>query len=51
MPRLRAKTRAVFPDGVNAPVQYGTRIGAFVLYLLHYQLLPVWSSCWPISSG
>jgi hypothetical protein len=25
---------------VTAPVQYGTRIGAFVLYLLHYQLLP-----------
>jgi hypothetical protein len=25
---------------VTAPVQYGTRIAAFVLYLLHYQLLP-----------
>ena len=35
-----AQTRAVFPEGVNAPVQYGPRIGAFVLYLLHYQLLP-----------
>jgi len=35
-----AQTRAPFPDGVNAPVQYGPRIGAFVLYLLHYQLLP-----------
>src|SRR5271167_2645363 len=35
-----AKTRALFPDGVNAPVQYGTRITAFVIYLLHYQLLP-----------
>jgi len=34
------QTRALFPDGVNAPVQYGPRIGAFVLYLLHYQLLP-----------
>jgi len=34
------QTRALFPDGVNAPVQYGRRIGAFVLYLLHYQLLP-----------
>ena len=34
------QTRAAFPDGVTAPVQYGTRIGAFVLYLLHYQLLP-----------
>ena len=35
-----AKTRADFPEGVNAPVQYGTRIAAFVVYLLHYQLLP-----------
>ena len=35
-----AKTHAPFPDGVNAPVQYGARIAAFVVYLLHYQLLP-----------
>jgi transposase len=35
-----AKTRASFPEGVNAPVQYGARIAAFVVYLLHYQLLP-----------
>jgi len=34
------QTRAAFPEGVTAPVQYGQRIGAFVLYLLHYQLLP-----------
>ena len=34
------QTQAAFPEGVTAPVQYGTRIGAFVLYLLHYQLLP-----------
>jgi transposase len=39
------RTRAAFPDGVTAPVQYGTRIAAFVLYLLHYQLLP--ESAWP----
>jgi transposase len=35
-----AQMRAAFPDGVSAPVQYGPRIAAFVLYLLHYQLLP-----------
>jgi transposase len=35
-----AHTRAAFPDGVNAPVQYGPRIAAFVIYLLHYQFLP-----------
>src|SRR5487761_2187610 len=34
------QTRATFPEGVTAPVQYGKRISAFVLYLLHYQLLP-----------
>ena len=34
------QTRAAFPEGVAAPVQYGKRIGAVVLYLLHYQLLP-----------
>lgn len=35
-----AQTRATFPDGVTAPVQYGPRTAAFVLYLLHYHLLP-----------
>lgn len=34
------QTRAKFPDWVSAPVQYGKRLGAIVLYLLHYQLLP-----------
>ncbi|HTE19578.1 MAG TPA: IS66 family transposase [Armatimonadota bacterium] len=33
------QTRAAFPAGVTAPVQYGTRVAACVLYLLHYQLL------------
>src|SRR3977135_2117389 len=35
-----SQTRAGFPAWVNAPVQYCKRIGALVLYLLHYQLLP-----------
>ena len=35
-----AQTRATFPAGVTGPTQYGVRIAAFVLYLLHYQLLP-----------
>jgi transposase len=34
------QTRAAFPDGVAAPVQYGTRIAACVVYLLHGQFLP-----------
>jgi len=39
-PACGAQTRAAFPDWVTAPVQYGKRIGGFVLYLLHDQLLP-----------
>src|SRR3954452_18144791 len=34
------RTRAAFPADVTAPVQYGPRIVAMVVYLLHYQLLP-----------
>ena len=34
------QTRASFPGGVNAPVQYGARIAAFAVYLQHQQLLP-----------
>jgi transposase len=34
------ETRAAFPEGVSAPVQYGPRLAAVVLYLLHFQLLP-----------
>ena len=32
--------RAAFPDGVAAPVQYGPRLAAVVICLLHCQLLP-----------
>jgi transposase len=35
-----AETRAAFPEEVTAPVQYGARLAAVVVYLLHYQLLP-----------
>jgi transposase len=34
------RTRADFPTGVNAPVQYGIQIAAFAVYLLHVQFLP-----------
>ena len=33
------QTRASLPDWVAAPVQYGKRIRAVVLCMLHYQLL------------
>lgn len=39
-PSCGARTRAAFPEGVTAPVQYGRRIIGFLLYLQHYQLLP-----------
>jgi transposase len=35
-----ASTPASFPEGVAAPVQYGARICAFVVYLLHGHFLP-----------
>jgi len=34
------QTKAAFPKDVSAPVQYGGRITAAALYLLHFQLLP-----------
>ena len=38
--RCGTETRAVFPADVTAPVQYGARLAAVVVYLLHCQLLP-----------
>ena len=35
-----AGTRAAFPEDVTAPVQYGARLAAVVVYLLHCQFLP-----------
>ena len=35
-----AETRAAFPEDVTAPVQYGARLAAVMVYLLHFQLLP-----------
>jgi len=37
--------KAMFPDGVNAPTQYGLRIKAVVVYLRDYQLLPSQRTC------
>jgi transposase len=38
--RCGASTQASFPEGVAAPVQYGARICAVVVYLLHGHFLP-----------
>jgi len=34
------RTQAAFPEGVTAPVQYGRRVSAMVVYLLHGHFLP-----------
>lgn len=39
-PRCGHINKAVFPEYVKAPVQYGPRIKALAVYLMDYQLLP-----------
>jgi len=39
-PECGGQTRAAFPEEVSAPVQYGARITALVIYLMHYQFIP-----------
>lgn len=39
-PHCQRYTRAAFPAGVSAPVQYGPRVGTMAVYLLIQQLLP-----------
>ena len=38
-------SKAAFPEGVGAPVQYGERIKAVTIYLNQYQLLPYARLC------
>ncbi|MFL5658269.1 MAG: IS66 family transposase [Ktedonobacteraceae bacterium] len=44
-PACQQISAAAFPAGVEAPVQYGMRLGATVLYLVHQQLLPWARAC------
>ncbi len=37
--------KAAFPDGVNAPVQYGSGVKAAAVYLKNYQFLPFDRTC------
>lgn len=37
--------KAAFPEGVNAPVQYGPKVKAAAVYLKNYQLLPYERTC------
>jgi len=43
--RCGHSNEATFPEGVNAPVQYGQRLKAIAVYLRDYQLLPSQRTC------
>lgn len=40
-PHCEAQTKAVFPQAISQPVQYGKNIQQWAMYMMHYQLLPV----------
>jgi transposase len=44
-PHCQHITKAVFPEGITAPVQYGPAIGAVGVYLVQQQLLPYERAC------
>jgi transposase len=44
-PGCQAVTKAAFPQGVSAPVQYGPAFGALGVYLTQQQLLPYARAC------
>ncbi len=44
-PFCQQVTAAAFPTGVDAPIQYGVRVGAIAIYLMYQQLLPWARAC------
>ncbi len=44
-PSCQQITAAPFPAGVEAPIQYGMRLGAMAVYLVQQQLLPWARAC------
>jgi transposase len=44
-PSCRQVTRGAFPEGINAPVQYGSGVQALAVYLSQFQLVPAQRTC------
>ena len=44
-PSCQSVSKALFPEGVAAPVQYGPALGALAVYLVQQQLLPYERAC------
>ncbi len=44
-PHCHHLTMAAFPAGVQAPIQYGSNVGATAVYLVEQQLLPLARAC------
>src|SRR6266705_3367567 len=44
-PHCQHLTIAAFPDGVQAPIQYGPNVGATAVYLIEQQLVPLARAC------
>src|SRR5512133_3021085 len=44
-PHCQHMSRAAFPVGVQAPIQYGPNVGATAVYLVEQQLLPLARAC------
>ncbi len=44
-PECGCSNKAAFPEGVDAPVQYGIRVKSLIVYLLVYQLIPLKRTC------
>lgn len=50
-PQCQSVTRGRFPASVGAPVQYGSRVQAWAVYLNQYQLVPMERTCEILSQG
>jgi len=44
-PHCHSHQQATFPNGVNAPVQYGDSLTSWAVYLVAYQMIPLERAC------